>query len=95
MKKIIKNTIRESDTAGRYGGEEFLIIFPGVDEKEGLIGAERIRESIEKIYFENGIKVSVSGGIAEYKGEDLVRLIDAADKKLYTAKEKGRNRIET
>ena len=93
--EVIKNTIRESDTAGRYGGEEFLIIFPGVDEKEGLIGAERIRESIEKIYFENGIKVSVSCGIAEYKGEDLVRLIDAADKKLYTAKEKGRNRIET
>ena len=40
------------------------------------------------------MKISVSGGIAEYKGEDLIRLIDEADKKLYAAKEKGRNRIE-
>ena len=94
VSEIIKGTIRDVDIAGRYGGEEFLIIFPEISEEEAVRAGERLRKNIEAIEFENGIKITVSGGVAEYRGETALELIERADRKLYGAKENGRNRIE-
>lgn len=92
--EVILTTIRDIDVAGRYGGEEFLIIFPGVVKKEALIGAERLRKNIEETIFDDEIHITVSGGLAEYGSETTLELIEEADKNLYNAKSKGRNRIE-
>ena len=68
----IKKSIRNVDIAGRYGGEEFLIILPEIDGKGGVVAAERIRKSIESIKIEeSNIKVTISAGVAEFAGEPI------------------------
>jgi len=95
ISSVIEETIRKVDIAGRYGGEEFLIVIPGTDFSGAYKIAERIRESIEKIKWDNdGLKVTISGGICKFKDEDSEKLITKADRLLYKAKESGRDRIE-
>ena len=95
ISSVIEETIRKVDIAGRYGGEEFLIVIPDTDSGGAYKTAERIRESIEKIKWDkDGLKVTISGGVCEFKDEDSGKLITKADKLLYKAKESGRNRIE-
>jgi diguanylate cyclase (GGDEF)-like protein len=91
---LVKN-IRNIDYVGRYGGDEFIIIFPNTDIKMAYNISERIRINIEKIKWEkNTIRITISGGLVELKNEDLNSLIIKADKILYKAKANGRNRIE-
>jgi diguanylate cyclase (GGDEF)-like protein/PAS domain S-box-containing protein len=90
---ILKTLVREVDIIGRVGGEEFLVIFPNNNVIKGHNAAERIRKKIEKMEFSNDIKVTISGGVAEFEGESIVDLVDKADKQLYRAKNAGRNRI--
>jgi diguanylate cyclase (GGDEF)-like protein len=96
---ILTEELRDSDIAGRLGGEEFIIIL-GETELDGAINfAERIREEIEskEIVKDNKIiKVTASIGLACYKlshKERVERLIEEADKALYQAKSNGRNRV--
>ena len=92
----IKKSIRNVDIAGRYGGEEFLIILPEIDGKGGVVAAERIRKSIESIKIEeSNIKVTISGGVAEFAGEPIDDFIKKIDSMLYLAKKNGKNRIES
>ena len=87
---------RSSDLAGRYGGEEFIVVLPGTDLEDGVIVAERIREGVRNIDFGvKGLIVTISGGVAQMKDETTAELVDRADKLLYRAKKKGRNRIES
>jgi len=94
VSNIISSTIRGLDSVGRYGGEEFLVILPNTNKPNALLVCERIRKSIEAFDFGEGIKVTISGGIASYNIEEMNEFIDIADKKLYEAKNSGRNRIE-
>jgi len=88
------NLIRETDIAGRYGGEEFLLLFPQTDHEEALVVTERIRINIERLEFEGGPEqITVSAGVAQYGGESAQELLNQADKNLYMAKQSGRNRI--
>ena len=92
---IIEESIRETDIAGRYGGEEYLIIFTNTDKKSALNTLERIRKSVEEEqWVKEDLVVTVSGGLSELKDEDYSKLIKKADKLLYKAKENGRNRNE-
>lgn len=92
--EIFHNLIRETDIAGRYGGEEFLLLFPQTDREEALVVTERIRSHIEKLEFEGGpVRITISAGIAQYGGESAQELLNQADKNLYMAKQSGRNRI--
>lgn len=99
----IKRNIRESDIAGRYSGEEFLVILPHTDNEGGKKTAERIRANVEKLEWETrGLRVTVSGGVSTLESDQaakteniLYNLIMKADNLLFKAKEKGRNRIET
>lgn len=92
---IIEETIRKTDIAGRYGGEEFLIIYTNTDNKSAFNTSERLRKSIEKEKWGKAdLVITVSGGICELKDEDFSKLIMKADSLLYRAKENGRNRIE-
>jgi len=95
ISSVIEETIRKVDIAGRYGGEEFLIVIPDTDSGGAYKTAERIRETIEKIKWDkDGLKVTISGGVCEFNDEDSEKLIAKADELLYRAKESGRNRIE-
>lgn len=93
----ISKCIRNSDYIGRYGGDEFLLICPGLGEPEAVDVAERIRLSIENKLFNigEGIKaaVTISLGVHEYRKNDLsfMDVVKAADKNLYSAKGSNRN----
>lgn len=93
-----KSYVREIDLAGRYGGEEFMILLPETDREMALIVAERCR----KLTAENPIQtpagplsVTVSIGVAMKDDQtlDLDTLVARADQALYIAKHKGRNRV--
>lgn len=91
--QLIKNNIRDTDLAGRYGGEEFLVIFTGTNYSVASSIAERIRKAVESHVFAEEITVTISGGIKQYEGESMVEFIHKADEKLYEAKHKGKNQI--
>lgn len=100
VSRAIIHTIRTIDVASRYGGEEFSVLLPLTDKESSLIIAERLRQEVEKIYFEKTeklpeINISVSIGLASYPldAEDATELINHADKALYYAKENGKNRV--
>ena len=96
---IFQASIRDIDLLGRYGGEEFIMLFPESDQKTSIIAAERIRKNIENtnLSFNNKIlTITVSIGIStlsNYSTESLDTLIQHADKALYKSKGTGRNRI--
>lgn len=90
---IIQCNLSERDFVGRYGGEEFLIVFPESDIKKAFTTTEKIRKDIENSQFTDGIEITISGGLKEYNNESIEIFIDKSDKYLYKAKKNGRNRI--
>ena len=97
--KILLNLLRQTDSAGRMGGEEFAIFLPKASLSEGQDTAERVREciSLAKIPVDDAAspQITVSIGIAEFTESDthIERLMRRADKALYDAKKTGRNKI--
>ena len=94
---VIRNTIRTTDIAGRYGGEEFSIILLNNDADNALSFAERLRKNIQEKNIsvgEHNINITISIGIAEFSEDmsDHIELIECADKALYQSKESGRNK---
>ena len=102
--QIVRKNCRQSDLAGRYGGEELIILLPETETAGAMIIAERIREMIEQHQTVDGkgvvIGVTVSMGVASLTGTELrnmdnnERIIQQADDALLQAKKNGRNRIE-
>ena len=96
--KILCRSIGEIGHAGRWGGEEFLIVIPGMNMESGFRVIDGVRENIEKHVLRHGDKnlsVTASFGVAEYrKGADIDKTIKSADDALYTAKEQGRNCVK-
>lgn len=97
---FLYNTFRRTDTIGRYGGEEFILLFPETDALTAYKLMERLRTSWEKKeltepYQNKQIKVSFSAGIGEFHkdGNTGQEIIGAADRALYQAKATGRNKI--
>ncbi|MDD4602039.1 hypothetical protein SDC9_13657 [bioreactor metagenome] len=90
----LQENIRSTDIIGRYGGEEFLLIFSHTNIEQAYDLAERLRIRVSELLIGNReIKVTISGGLAEYKGESLTDFMRQADQNLYFAKESGRDRI--
>lgn len=91
----IKKSIRQTDLVGRYGGEEFLVIFSNTSFEGAKQATENIRIRIQSLSWNiDGLKVSISGGLCSLRGEKADELIRKADEFLYLAKWNGRNRIE-
>lgn len=96
LAKILNSNIREVDTLGRWGGEEFLIICPEQSIEGGQSMAEKLRIIVEQYPFDYFSHLSCSFGVATYAGEtNLDALLKRADKALYKAKVQGRNQICT
>ncbi|MCB9480627.1 MAG: GGDEF domain-containing protein [Desulfobacteraceae bacterium] len=96
--EIIKNKIRPGDLAGRWGGEEFLIILPGLEIYSAFDVAERIRKEIFNYDFNWGsdnFKISMSFGLSGSSLNDNhpCDIITCADERLYEAKNSGRNKV--
>lgn len=91
----IKQSLRDLDVAGRWGGEEFLLLWPGIGITEAEKRANQLREVIAAApIYQGGPQVTVSLGIAEFTGLDsLDRCLNRADRALYRAKLEGRNRV--
>lgn len=96
---ILRRRLRDTDVAGRFGGEEFIVILGETEQKGAFQFAERIREEIEQKTIEKEgqlIKVTASIGLSSYQSrhsEQFRELIEDADSALYQAKENGRNQV--
>ena len=96
LAQIIKKQVRETDLAGRYGGEEFAIILADASGDGAMQVAERIRkaaEATEVTHDGQSIRFTVSLGLAEFSSAfaNEMQWLDIADQALYEAKENGRN----
>jgi diguanylate cyclase len=94
----VQDSLRASDLVFRYGGEEFVVILSNIQEDNAFKLAEKIRKGVEREYFvdkEKKLKVTISLGVAcVSEGETELELFERADKAMYVAKRKGRNRVE-
>lgn len=97
--RIVEKNIRDKDIVARYGGEEFVIIMPCFDNANAHIVGEKIRSKVMEAEYltvdKQKIAMTISIGIALYPqhGKDIDTLLKKADKAMYAAKKKGRNRV--
>jgi diguanylate cyclase len=100
--KIIANSLqrnlRSTDFIARFGGEEFVVLMPETSTSEAKIIAEKMRIKIEESPFnfkKEPVQITVSFGISEFaEGETAAEVFSRADKALYEAKDKGRNKVQ-
>jgi len=96
--RCIREQLRGSDVRARFGGDEFILLLPETNNKGALEMSERIRKAVELSRFnvrEGDTNVTASLGVASYPedGGNLDVILEKADKAMYRAKQKGRNRV--
>jgi diguanylate cyclase (GGDEF)-like protein len=97
--RLLRQSIRASDIACRYGGEEFLVILPDSTAETALQRAERLRSEVRDLNVRHGAEVqeavTASFGVAVFPqdGPSVEAIIRAADMALYRAKQEGRDRV--
>ncbi len=93
--EILKTNMRKTDYLLRFGGDEFLGVFPDTGIDDVLNYAERVMEDLRHLQISRNLKPTISMGLAESRtdDDDVYTMIDRADKALYSAKEGGRSRI--
>jgi diguanylate cyclase (GGDEF)-like protein len=96
LASVMRGELRDMDDIGRYGGEEFVVALPGVDERRAMQIAERIRGRLQQLASATaaGSLPTVSIGVASTRGEEAMdTLVKRADQAMYVAKKTGRNRV--
>jgi diguanylate cyclase (GGDEF)-like protein len=92
--RTLRDGVRDPDHVARWGGEEFLVLVPGVRLPQAATLAERLRASIARVRLTNGVRVTASCGVAEVQpGDGIESLIARADGALYEAKANGRDQV--
>lgn len=96
--QMMQGLVRNCDLLGRLGGEEFVVLMPDTDAVQASHAAERMRLAVESTpvtFFGTFRALTVSIGVSEYRAEDgdFSRLLQRADRALYSAKHNGRNRV--
>ena len=91
---LVSKSIREGDGFGRWGGEEFMLIFPGLDAEKAMRTAEKLRDLVASFSFKDVSDVTISLGVSTYsKNESTKALLKRVDDALYEAKGRGRNMV--
>jgi two-component system, cell cycle response regulator len=100
MAEILRETAREIDRIGRYGGEEFMVLLPDTAIEDADVFVERVRHEVARRPFNIGsqdpLRMTISAGVASYphpECNDPETLVRFADEALYAAKTAGRNRV--
>lgn len=95
LSDIIRKACREGDVPSRFGGEEFIILLPGLSSNEAVIIAERLRLTISSSIFPHVGNLTVSAGVSclSDNNGDIILTLRRADEALYHAKESGRNMV--
>jgi diguanylate cyclase (GGDEF)-like protein len=91
--RVLQDSLRSQDIAGRWGGEEFLVLLPSTASTPALVLAERLRANVA-----SACHVTVSIGLHTMHGltnESADAMLDTADRALYAAKHRGRNCVGT
>ena len=104
--KVLAGGVREYDTVGRFGGEEFVAVLPNAGDADALVIAERLRSRVNELRIaallegpapagaaEHALAVSIGVSCSRYDGREVSDLLVAADSALYRAKAGGRNRV--
>ncbi len=95
LSRLANRDLREHDMLARWGGEEFLLMLPATDLAGAGMRAERLRNQIAEASLGGKHRVTISAGVAQLKrGMGIDDLLAYADRALYAAKERGRNRTE-
>ncbi|TMA32116.1 MAG: diguanylate cyclase [Deltaproteobacteria bacterium] len=96
----VREELRDTDFAARYGGDEFVVLLPQTNEAQGALFAERLRKRLADVSEQAGLPVHGSIGVAAVTSDDLDSpeaaedLLRRADEALYRAKRSGRDRVE-
>ena len=94
VSEILQSRVRVTDVAGRWGGEEFLVICPATDADGAVEVAEKLRALIEQTEFTQARNCTASFGVSTYtEGDTIAALVTRTDQALYSAKESGRNKV--
>jgi diguanylate cyclase len=95
--KVVKSLLRPSDTIGRFGGEEFVILLPETTVEAGKIAIERLQRELTKQFFlanNEKLLITFSAGVAQLRpGESEAEVVKRADQAMYRAKQAGKNRV--
>ncbi len=98
--QVVKRCLRQTDSAYRYGGEEFTILLPMTTSQDAAVTAERIRTEIKKEHFHpgsgNDVHITVSIGLAQYRtGEEMKPFVHRVDQLMYQGKTTGKDKVCT
>ncbi len=100
--EILQNQVRKGDLLARLGGDEFVILLPETNTSSAFVLAEKLRKRLAQTHFKGeenqpGKKLTITSGIASYpaNGDDTIKIIKSADKKMYLGKTRGRNKVCT
>ncbi|QID17338.1 diguanylate cyclase [Nitrogeniibacter mangrovi] len=97
LTEVIKENLRPQDSLGRYGGEEFLIVFPDTDVEHAVTAMQRLQRALTTRYFLTGgqkLLITFSAGVARIEPDEAPEAaIDRADQAMYRAKRAGKNRV--
>ena len=94
LAKHLNDSVRSIDTFARWGGEEFVILFPETKKEEAKIICEKIRVSLAQLSHHSAGSITVSFGVTQYEDNDTVDgMFKRCDEALYEAKENGRNMV--
>ena len=98
--QVVKGCLRQTDSAYRYGGEEFTILLPMTTSEDSVVTAERIRTEFKKENFSptpsQEVHMTMSIGLAQYKPwEEMKAFVHRVDQLMYQAKKNGKDRVCT
>lgn len=94
LARFVPNLMRKTDVLARWGGEEFIVLAPGSGGPMAFRAAEKLRDAVGQVTFEDVGTVTCSFGVAQWApGESATEFIARADQALYQAKASGRNQV--